>query len=79
MGSSACHYTKLNYCLKLKDQIICDYSHDILTSKQDNSINDNNANKLLKINEHLKFHKFLSNQNIRIIKNNIFFIFYPLY
>ena len=50
MGSSSCHYTKLNYCLKLKDQIICDYSHDILTSKQDNSLNDNNANKLLKLN-----------------------------
>ena len=31
----------------------------------------NEKNKLLKINEHLKFHKFLSNQNIRIIKNNI--------
>ena len=50
MGSSTCHYTKLNFCLKIKDQIICDYSHDILTSKQDPSLIDNNDNKLLKIN-----------------------------
>lgn len=30
----------------------------------------NKENKFLKINEHLRFHRFLSNQDIRIIKNN---------